>query len=324
MLIVGCCFLTPDKLVRIAFPYIKRKGINTVVFGFLLSKSNIRGLLWISAWVVSLINLTFWSQTFITLYSYNNNPYSASVIQLDCFYINNNTLVTEETPQEDIVCFAINSNLGGAMGHITGVLALAWIVVAIVTRILLKVHYKIITCIKNNNSCCIKLTHYICFLFIIIEILRIILFISIILKLTFYFKYDQQWLYHVLTPEFNLFSLILWSSVAIIDPDIKKAPESFKELCRKAMKQKTPQERKQIIKKYMKSTIEAECTRIIIDEAVDSNEEKIKIIADVFEELNATTDTPTMQENTPTIQEDTLTKQCPNGKKYKQLDETPF
>lgn len=275
MFIVGCCVLTPDELVRITFPYIKKKGINTVAFGFLLSKSNIHFLFWNIAWAVSQITTTLWSQTFITLYSHNNNPYSASVIQLDCFYTNNKTLVTEETPQEDdITCFAINLNLAGTMSYITGVLALTWIIVSIVTWTLLNVHYAIITSIKNNNNCCIKLRHYYCFLFIIINIICAIISATMILLLLFY----------LLTPEFYLFITILGSSVFMFNSDIKKAPKTLEELCREAMKQKTPQEREQIIKKYMKSTIEAKCIKIIIDEAItDSNEEKMKrIIVDVF------------------------------------------
>ena len=166
----------------------------------------------------------------------------------------------EEAPKEDKECFAINLNLGGAVGHVTGVLALCWVVVATVTWILLNLIYKF------KKSC----RRFTCTLTHIDILVRIMIILFII--------YDWNYL---LTPEYYLFYIILWASATIIDTDIKKAPKSLEEHCREVMEQKTREECEWIKRKYMKSVVEVECTRIIIDEAIAINEEEMKIIADI-------------------------------------------
>ena len=256
-LIVGYCFLTPDKLVRTIFPYIKRKGDNTVAFGFILSKSNIRReTFWWMVVAVFTITIIFCNQIFIIQNSYDTNPYLAS----DCFYTSNHNLVMKEAPEEDITCFAINLNLGGAVGHVTGVLALCWVVMSIVTWILLNLIYKF------KKSC----RHFTCILTNIDILVRIMIVL-----------FSIYHLHYLFTPEYHLFYIIVFASATIIDSDIKKAPKSLEEHCREVMKQKTREECERIKRKYMKSVVEVECTRIIIDEAIAINEEETKIIADI-------------------------------------------
>lgn len=134
--VVGYCILTPGKLVRIMFPYIKRKGNDTVMFEYILSETKIISLFYIAVNIMFYCTLIFFSNIFIA-YRGNNNPYEAYSTELYCFY-DNDTLVElnhweRMELQEPMQCYAINFNISGAMGQVTGALALAWIIAAIIT-----------------------------------------------------------------------------------------------------------------------------------------------------------------------------------------------
>ena len=145
----GWYFFQIKELLCNMFPYIERNQANFVAFGFILSKFTIKmlcimmvGDVFCTAWV-------FWSNVLVQ-YSDDYNPYVAithNSIEFDCFFINNDSVAelgSEKAlySEEDITCFAINFNVGGAMGQATGTLAFAWVIVYCETWLALHVsHY---------------------------------------------------------------------------------------------------------------------------------------------------------------------------------------
>ena len=157
--LVGYHILKPDKLLRIVFPYIKRKGNRTAVkgnntavenemFGSNLSKGAITLLFFMALKIIFYSIWIFFSDTF-AIYEGYNNPYS---IKLNCFY-DNGTLVelsSLKQTMEPVWCYAINTNIAKAAGLATGALAVAWLIASIETWIIIKVKKYI--GVKNGNS----------------------------------------------------------------------------------------------------------------------------------------------------------------------------
>lgn len=148
--LVGYYILKPDKLVRILFPYIKREGTtanegnNTAVesemFGRNLSDNGITVHFFMAIRIIFYTLWIFFSNTFI-IYEGYNNPYN---IELNCFY-DNGTLVELshwEQMMEPVWCYVINTNIAWAAGLATGALAVAWLVAAIETWIIVKIKKK--------------------------------------------------------------------------------------------------------------------------------------------------------------------------------------
>ena len=139
--LVSYLILTPGKLVRIMFPYIKREN-DTVckMFGHNLSEDAIIPFFLMALRIIFYSIWIFFSNTFI-IYEGYNNPYS---IGLNCFY-DNGTLVDLspwEQMTEPVWCYAINTNIASAAGQATGALAVAWFVAAIETWIIVKIKKK--------------------------------------------------------------------------------------------------------------------------------------------------------------------------------------
>uniref|UniRef100_A0A1X7TKX1 Uncharacterized protein n=1 Tax=Amphimedon queenslandica TaxID=400682 RepID=A0A1X7TKX1_AMPQE len=147
MFIAGMCLKpSPDKLVRIMFPYINRHGTQTVMFGYVIGRVYI-----IFLFVIILVNIYFTMAIFfahvVIVRSETYNPFGG----FDCFDENRNE-VNSTTMREafelrrsnrTIECYAWQLNMAGAVGQATGTLLFSWAVVSVVTWIILKTHKKI-------------------------------------------------------------------------------------------------------------------------------------------------------------------------------------
>ena len=323
VLLVGCCVLRPDKLVRIIFPYIRRNGNNTVVFGFILTTRHIRGLFVGVCSIIVQVTWTFCANILI-IYTNNNNLFSATSIELKCFYANdtiaNLTAIERLQLEKNIFCFAINYNIAGAMGQATGTLALGWVVASILTWIALNVNYCIVQRIKNSKK---KFRCYELFLLIIIT-LTIIASGSIIV-IVLYFN-AQLFLYHI-KPENATIIIILIAVVYIIhNPDIRKEPKSLEEHCRETMeaqaeKLKEMPDEEVTYKRAIINIAKLEYQRLLVKEVVEkrNDEDAMKRAAGIVfnkvyvvqnrdmptevteeEDMSAEEDMPAEQEDTPT------------------------
>ena len=228
--LVGCCVIKPGKLVRIIYPYIRRNGKNTVVFGFILGKWHVYGFFWGVIWIIYQVTVTFCTNILI-IYA-NNNPYSATSVELECFYDNGSiaelTAIERLELNKNIICFAINYNIAGAMGQATSALAMGWIITSVLTWIILKLNYKITKRIKNTK----KLECYKVFSIIIVVIIGLTNFIVRKAMPVIGLYYYTQWF---LQPENATILVIFEAMTHILHTDITKEPKSFEEHCRKTM-----------------------------------------------------------------------------------------
>ena len=123
--LAGCWALKPDKLVRIMFPFLKKKPSgHTYMFShFELSKADKYLSYFLMLQVVFLTTFIFLSAFVETSYTYN--PYD----NIDC-YFSKVELSPEEAlkPEEHIQCYTWQFNIGGAVGQATGTLAFTWLV----------------------------------------------------------------------------------------------------------------------------------------------------------------------------------------------------
>ena len=147
--VAGWYFFQIKELLCNMFPYIERNQANFVAFGFILSKLTIKMLCIMMVGDVFCTMWVFWSNVLVQ-YSDGYNPYVAithNSYEFDCFFINNDSVAelgSEKSlySEEDITCFAINFNVGGAMGQATGTLAFVWVIVYCETWLALHVsHY---------------------------------------------------------------------------------------------------------------------------------------------------------------------------------------
>ena len=196
------CKMKPDKMVRMIFPYIRRNGNNTVMFGYILQKQQIIELFLQVCIIISQVILTFFANILIT-YTNNNNLFSATSIELQCSYDNgtivNLTAIKTLKLDKDILCIAINFNIAGAMGQATGALALGWIITSIASWIILYVNYCIIQhCIKNNER---KLKCYQCSLCIILVIIILAIAIILCIIIGHYYNTQPEWYLYLFKPE---------------------------------------------------------------------------------------------------------------------------
>ena len=292
LLLAGCRIIKPDKVARIMFPYIRRNGNNTVVFGFIFTKCQAIGF-FMSVIVITGIYEVIWvfcTNIFIR-YTNNNNPFSATSIELHCFYRNSTiaqlTAIERLETEEDIICYAINYNIAGAMGQATGALAFGWIVTSIVIWVALNMNNSIIQCIKNSKKSQQKFKFYECFLcFIMLTIVLVYIIVSFIIIGIYY---DKQLYYYLFKPE-NMLILVAFAVVPyILDTNIKKEPKSLEECSRETMKVYQKELKRVTIRRgYERSThlkekkrlilsemAEHECKRLIAYEtAVDVNDSK--------------------------------------------------
>ena len=234
VILVGCCVIEPGKIVGIIFPYIRRNGNNTLIFGFVFKKYPIDGIFLGVCWIIFEVIYVFCANILIT-YKNNNNPFSATSIELQCFYDNDTiaelTAIERQEQDEDVHCFAINFNIEGAMGQATGALAMRWIIMSVLTWIVLNVNYTVTQHIKKSKG---KFRCYQWFLLIIMVI--IILTSSIVLL---YLKQPKN-----IVVIFIIIGIVPY----IFNTDIEKEPKSLEEHCREAMKMKTELQQRKAIK----------------------------------------------------------------------------
>ena len=223
---------TPNKLVRLIFPYIKRKGNKNVMFGFILTKYHNWVLLWVAIEVVFYTMWVFWFNIML-IYRNNSNPHAVYSYELNCYYLNYTEieLSTAErlTTKEAIKCFAINSDIAGAMDRATNILAFTWILVSILTWVLLNINYCVMKRFDITQSEQSEHTCSTCSLFyyIVIHIVHLsidIAWIAIIVNYN-----DKKWYSFIATPENNLVIAVLLGSISVIGFPIKKAPKSLEE-----------------------------------------------------------------------------------------------
>lgn len=325
VLLVGWYVIKPDKMVRIIFPFIRKKGINTVVFGFILTKRHINGLFSAMFMIIGAVIWTFCGNILI-FYKNKNNLFSATSIVLQCFNdtITNLTAIERPELEEDTTCYAINFNIAGAMGQATGALAFGWAMTAILTWIILNVNYKIKqhTYTKNNDD--IKMFYkWLLFISLFTIILRTIVAVSLIIIGLYCYKYDcsLDYTYYIIRPENELIFEILIATQYTFDVNIKKEPKSLEEHCRELfdMKKDTLEEKHAI--KIGKAIIDAaklKYIKIMIKDMEEYlNEDIIQTIAAIaFYEL---TDVSTEQ-NLQIHKKSCRTTMCLSNKKTRQLN----
>ena len=323
VLLFGCCVLTPGKVVRIMFPYIRRNGNNTVVLGFILTARHIRGLFVVVCFIIAQVTLTFCTNILI-IYTNNNNLFSATSIELQCYYANGTivelTAIERLQLDEDIYCIAINFNIAGAMGQATGALAFGWVIASIASWTGLNVNYWIVQRIKNNKR------KFKCYeLFLLIIIILAIMASGSIIPIVLYF--NAQLFLYLIKPENAIILIILIAVVYIIhNPDIRKEPKSLEEHCRETMeaqveKLKEMPDEEVTYKRAMINIAKLEYQRLLVKEVVEkrNDEDAMKKAADIVfnkvyvvqnrdmptevteeEDMSAEKDMPAEQEDTPT------------------------
>ena len=157
--IAGCKCLTPEKVLRIVFPYITKSGNHNVIYGFVIPKKYIWFHFIHMTNALACILFVILFNSFIT-FSNKYNPYDG----LDCVAFDNNgsilEVVSEEQAEMDnvtrIVCFGLKWDIGEGVGYIGGILALSWVSVSIWLWIRLNLYYKANNCLINGKRalCC--------------------------------------------------------------------------------------------------------------------------------------------------------------------------
>ena len=140
--LAGCHALEPNKLVRIMFPFLKKKPSgHTYMFSqFELSSADKKLCYFMMLQVVFQTTFIFLSAFVKTSYTYN--PYD----DIDCYFFSNLSKV-EVSPQEalkleeHIQCFTWQFNIGGAVGQATGTLAFTWLVSSVMIWIFVHLNH---------------------------------------------------------------------------------------------------------------------------------------------------------------------------------------
>ena len=271
---MSCALFTKrDELVRLIFPYVKRKGKNTVVFGFILSKYYIRLFYLIVMGITCMAIWTLLANIFLILIN-TPNPYEATSISFGCY----------ANQKAKRFCFAFNYNFPGALNETTQALTFGWIITSILTWALLNVNNRIIQRIKNSNNSERNLQRYQCYLNcgnFIIRTALIIMFIKLLI-------YNEiELIFHIIAPE-NSLILFMVSTALVFDVNIRKEPESqYKGTIMRQIeeaKRGQPMEMKHTIIKEM---AKMKCIKLLAREAAMSIDEREveNIVITTFNEI---------------------------------------
>ena len=308
--VVGSCILTPGKLVRIMFPYITENGDNTVAFGFILTKYDIRILFWSIMLPVVFITMLIFCSGF-TEYTYSRyNPYDDA----DCFNYINNTFIKLDQDEaavldERVECFKWNTDLGNVLDDATGTLAIAWIIVSVEIWIMLNLGHRLRKYVKTAPMKPRKCRMYYSYFSMgFIPVGSILLYIVL---LVFAAYHGKVWARFAINPKNFLIIFILLSSMIMFCIPIQKEPKSLEEHCRETMtmgkKPKEPKDKRiaietdgaiqeyteggengrQIRIDILKEMIELEYKRGLANEAANyiGNEKTKEIATNVFDVL---------------------------------------
>ena len=305
---VGKKALEPDKLVRIIFPYIRRSGDSTVVFGYILREDHVKKLFWFVLLIIFSITWIFFTNILIQ-YSGNNNPYADSSIEVGCFFDKNKSradlsqverfhknksranLSQVEQLEGKIDCFAINFNIAAAMSQAASMLALGWLVVSIPTwaklnadkiKDIIKDWWRELKncCPKVRNACCCTVTELDhCKIFVVFIVCIIIFFVFV---LSFVFKYE----YIATLIQLLLIIIILLSTIFIVlDTNIKKEPKTLEDYCKENLKEppKDGIKKNLLIEMAILEFKKLLASRYINN--IESDEEMAEIINTAYEEI---------------------------------------
>ena len=215
-LLISCALpQKQDELVRLIFPNIKRKGNDTVMFGFILSKYYIKllciivkGIIWMAIW-------TFLANIFLVLIN-TPNPYETTSISFGC----------HTNRKANRYCFAFNYNFLGALNETTQALTFGWIITSILTWALLNVNNRIVQRIKNSNNSERNLQRYQYYLNRGSFIIRTALTTPVVIMAIKLLIYDEiELIFHIIAPK-NSLILFMVSTALVFDVNIRKEPES--------------------------------------------------------------------------------------------------
>ena len=227
--VVGCCCLTPDKMVRIVFPYIKKDGKHITIFGFIAKTQFVQERFYMMLLVVGTITYVVLTNAFLTV-SYKYNPYD----DLECFFTNHSR-VEQLSPdeainlEEEVRCFAWKIDIGGAVGRATGTLVFSWIIVSIVMWLTLQLGHIFKEKLKNTRSKTDKMVK-ICSRVLLIAIqftIYVGTFLIIALAIA---SLVFTWIPYYSYLEIGLFTIILSSGI-IQRGLVMKQPENMKDYC---------------------------------------------------------------------------------------------
>ena len=304
--IVSCCVIRQDKLVRIMFPYIKRNGKNTVVFGFILSKCDICILFWNIMLPTIFITTAIFASNFIESTYGKYNPYNDG---FDCFYLTERfgTKVSPSTMNvaDNVICFKWKINFGEALGQATGALAFVWLVVAIETWIILNLGHKVKMCLmktENKNGKC-SICYGCCQMTVITIVNSAVYFAPRIIAV--FVRYP--WIQYFAMPQNFLIIFIVLSSIILFCIPIKKEQQSLEDCCIKAM-EKRQKEQEEFLKnakkkkgksaiesrdqqsqmlqiKLLKEMAELECKKVLVSNSKINEKEVMTIALEAFDSI---------------------------------------
>ena len=206
--LAGCHALEPNKLVRIMFPFLKKKpsGHTYMFSNFELSSADKKLCYFMMLQVVFQTTFIFLSAFVKTSYTYN--PYD----DIDCYFFSNLSKV-EVSPQEalkleeHIQCFTWQFNIGGAVGQATGTLAFTWLVSSVMIWIFVHLNHN--ASYKESNC---KRKYYF-FLAAVIRI-TIIAFAVILMIITVIFTH-KGWISFLSAIEIGAFCFLVVSFAVI-------------------------------------------------------------------------------------------------------------
>lgn len=140
MAVAGRAAIKEAKAVRTIFPFIKKHGNNTVMFGFIVTKVYIYILFVVMLFIVALTMSIFF--TYVAIQRTNTyNPFDNST---DCFHEDGApvewTIDQAVMLDENIECFTWGPNVAGAIGQATAILLFSWTFISVMTWIILNCH----------------------------------------------------------------------------------------------------------------------------------------------------------------------------------------
>ena len=219
-----------SKAVRTMFPYIKRDGSNTVMFGFRLEKTYINLLFLFSTFNVASTAAVFFLHIVLDRTS-TYNPFDKTY---DCFYDNEThdkveDLSLEMSLDQNVTCFALDLNIGRAVGQATGTLLFSWTVVSVVNWIILNlVHHE--NC-GGKKGCIDNKCHKYCCWAMIAALQIFIFLIPCGLLVVAVLFHEEQKISLLSFYDLIFFCIILFTSSTVFWYWTEREPKTIEEYC---------------------------------------------------------------------------------------------